>query len=391
MMDKIDKKWAENFPTEAKEFAFLCMFTQEKLKAYLFDKLIDYGYDPMDGKGFLYARGTIPVLLTAHMDTTPSVRYKPEKPVTTYVNGLTSVSTTSYSYSRTRVPVMYISEKIDENGEHIYESPQGIGGDDRCGIYAILKILELGFRPYVLFNEDEEIGCVGSDLFAKSIFIDELKKLKFFIQIDRRGYKDAVFYRDENTEFHEWVEEVTGFKEATGSCTDIVGLTNATDVASVNLSSGYYDEHTEYETVCIEDTLRTVLATEKLLNASENVEQFEFKPHVYTYRNYGGYYGDYYDSWYSRYYKNYGGLGSLLDDDEEEDKDEEEVIDKNNIDGLMEGDYMYEITYYTPNLEENTDFVCGDTPEEALGKFFIANPEMCYEDVVEVYLVDEAA
>ena len=48
-------------------------------------------------------------------------------------------------------------------------SPQGIGGDDRCGVWMILQILRTA-NCHVLFCEDEEVGCVGAKKFTKRSF-----------------------------------------------------------------------------------------------------------------------------------------------------------------------------------------------------------------------------
>lgn len=45
-------------------------------------------------------------------------------------------------------------------------SPQGIGGDDRCGVWMILQILRTA-KCHVLFCEDEEVGCVGAKKFTR--------------------------------------------------------------------------------------------------------------------------------------------------------------------------------------------------------------------------------
>lgn len=41
-------------------------------------------------------------------------------------------------------------------------SPQLLGSDDRAGVYAIIQIIEAGYKPHVIFTTDEEIGAVGA-------------------------------------------------------------------------------------------------------------------------------------------------------------------------------------------------------------------------------------
>ena len=75
---------------------------QKDLKHYLAGHLKKLGYETVKKKGFLYAEGTVPVLLVAHLDT---VHNEPPHIICR-----------------------------SEDGRYIM-SPQGIGGDDRCGVY----------------------------------------------------------------------------------------------------------------------------------------------------------------------------------------------------------------------------------------------------------------
>ena len=81
-------------------FEEILRMRQKELKHYLTEYLKETGYDVVRKKGFLYAKGEVPVLLVAHLDTVHQ-----EKP---------SIICRS------------------EDGRYMM-SPQGIGGDDRCG------------------------------------------------------------------------------------------------------------------------------------------------------------------------------------------------------------------------------------------------------------------
>ena len=199
--------------TEFTEFVALCKLTQNELKDMLPKKLLESGYkDVISSDGFIYARGEMPILLTAHMDTVH------------------------------KIPVIDFYEYVDAKGNHIISSPQGIGGDDRCGVYMILEIIK-EYKPYILFCEDEEIGGIGSGKFCRTDFIDELEDMKFLIELDRANEKDAVFYDCDNKEFTKFIEDTTGFVETWGTFSDISNLAPQCNVAAVNLSCGYYHAH----------------------------------------------------------------------------------------------------------------------------------------------------
>ena len=145
-------------------------------------------------------------------------------------------------------PVRDICRSEDNN---IWMSPQGIGGDDRCGVYALNVVYELtGGLPWLLFTCDEEIGGLGAEVFCDCYALKELPPeldlLKFIVEIDRRGATDAVYYGCHNAAFEDYITG-KGFITAHGSFSDISVIAPALGVAAVNLSSGYYNAHTQHE------------------------------------------------------------------------------------------------------------------------------------------------
>lgn len=258
--------------TDFPEFIKICKLEQKKLKTYLRRRLKKYYRDIVCEDGFLYVRGNIPVLLTAHMDT---VHAEPVKD-------------------------FYELKTEDEKGKvkHKIASPQGIGGDDRCGVWMIFQILQhTDYRPSILFCEDEEIGMVGAGKFTKSDYVIELESMKYLIELDRGNKDDAVFYECDNPEFTDFILKNTGYEKQPGSYSDIYTLSPVCGVASVNLSCGYYHAHTTKEHVIVEEMLNTVEVVKWLLELSDKRETpaFEFIQKKYT--SYG----------FNRGYYSYGG------------------------------------------------------------------------------------
>ena len=167
---------------------------------------------------YILVPGKAPVMLLAHLDTVH------EK------------------------PVKHICKSFDGN---ILMSPQGIGGDDRCGVYALVRAYEAApIKPWLLFTCDEETGGVGADTFAEEHNKGKLPKgldaLKLLIEIDRKGSNDAVYYSCDNPDFEAYITS-KGFVTANGSFSDISIIAPELGVAAVNLSSGYYNAHTLHE------------------------------------------------------------------------------------------------------------------------------------------------
>ena len=206
-------------------------------------------------KDFLYAEGNAPYMLIAHLDTV-------HKTLPTII-----------CYSK--------------DGDHMM-SPQGIGGDDRCGVYIILSLLaKLPFKPYVLFTMDEEVGGIGAKAFIDYMMEHDIPDLKYIVEYDRKGDDDCVFYGCGNQDFVDFVESF-GFKEAYGTFSDISVIAPELSVAAVNLSSGYYNPHTEHEYVSFKDMNRIIERSLEMLRA-------DCEPFVYITRAVTSYNGCNYD------------------------------------------------------------------------------------------------
>ena len=206
-------------PTQKQLFKRLC----KKFKGKM---LISKG-------NFILVHGQAPVMLVAHLDTVH------EK------------------------PVRDICFSADRN---ILMSPQGIGGDDRCGVFALVKVFQSAqIKPWLLFCCDEEIGGLGAKQFclahSQLQLPNDLDNLKFLIELDRKGKNDAVFYRCNNPDFEAYITS-KGFKTAQGSFSDISLIAPELGVAAVNLSCGYYSPHTLHEYITrsqLDDVIHTVV------------------------------------------------------------------------------------------------------------------------------------
>ena len=209
---------------------------------------------------YIYAEGEIPVALVAHMDTVFKV------PPTN---------------------VFYDKQK------NVMWSPEGLGADDRAGVFMIMSIVNAGFRPHIIFTTDEEIGGIGAKEITKKK--NPFADLKYIIQLDRRGSTDCVFYDCDNKDFVKYVESF-GFVETWGSFSDISYLCPAWGVAGTNLSVGYKNEHSVSETLYVNAWFSTFEKVKKMLS-EEEIPFFKYIPYIYNYRN--CYSASAYDDWWS--------------------------------------------------------------------------------------------
>lgn len=225
------------------------LLTSKESAVYDFAKTILHAVysEVIESPAGLIAIGDIPVALVAHIDTIydtpPSVVYY-------------------------------------DNQEKVMWSPSGLGADDRAGVFAIIQILEYGYKPSIILTRGEEQGAIGAKVFGKKACI--IPNLKYLIELDRAGEKDCVFYQCNNRDFVQYIESF-GFAEALGSYTDITFLMPKWEVCGVNLSIGYEDEHSCSETLHIEQLENTIVKVINLLTSASAAPDFvytEAKPTI---------------------------------------------------------------------------------------------------------------
>ncbi len=116
-----------------------------------------------------------------------------------------------------------------------------LGADDRAGVYLCLELSR--YAKHILFCDLEEVGGYGAKEFCEN---NPTFKTKAFIELDRKGDNDAVFYHEISPEFEEYILSY-GWQKAVGTCSDISKLTPFYNIPSVNLSVGYKFQHSERE------------------------------------------------------------------------------------------------------------------------------------------------
>lgn len=315
-----------------KKFENICKMSQMELKNYVAKELAKT-YDKIYvGDGYVYAQGDFPVLLVAHLDTVHK-----------------------------KLPTLILYDYVND----AYSSPNGIGGDDRCGVYMIFEVIKR-FKCSVLFCEDEEIGGIGAKKFIQTDLAKELS-FNYAIEFDRRGSKDAVFYDCDNDDFEAFITKEF-YETAYGSFSDISTLAPFLKCAAVNLSCGYYGAHTEKEYVVLHEMEESIEQACKILERTTEEDKFEYIESKYN--GYGGYYGygsyvhngvkkqnTYYDYGYSGY--------STYEDDYEE-------------------FYYYLIEFYDINGTSQWFETFAASEAEAVGRCLMENSDIPYSHIIDV-------
>ena len=296
-----------------KEFEKICRMSQKSLKNHLKQKLCAAYSNVIVGDGYIYAQGNFPVLLMAHLDTVHK-----------------------------ELPKIIVYDQAQD----IVSSPQGIGGDDRAGVYAVMEIIKM-FNCSVLFCEDEEIGGIGANKFSKTDFVNEMN-VNYIIEFDRANANDAVFYSCANEEFEEFITR-DFYKTNYGTYSDICDVAPAIGCAAVNLSIGYYKAHTKDEYVVLSEMENSIVAACDILARTGADDKFEYVEDTSIY-----------DDWYDYNYSWYGNTG-------------------------YNAHKYYLIEFVDEN--GNTDYydTIARSKAEAVGHFVMDKPDLTYNDILACF------
>lgn len=223
-------------------FSSLVKLPYNQVLSVVYNYLNKHYKEVHKGSKYVYAIGNIPVALVAHADT---VFQKPPD------------------------EIFY-----DQKQKVIWGGSNGLGADDRAGIFAILEIINRGYCPHVIITTDEELGSIGARTLITEVK-EPFAEIKYFIELDRRGRDDCVFYQCDNKEFSDYISSF-GFIEKTGTFSDISEICPAWRIAGVNLSIGYVDEHTYSERLYVNYMYETIEKVVKLLEDADNITAFEY-------------------------------------------------------------------------------------------------------------------
>ena len=150
-----------------------------------------------------------------------------------------------------------------------------MGADDRCGCAMLWLLRKSGHSLLIL--DGEEHGQVGANFLKDSDpeLMDEINAHSFMLQLDRRNSSDyRVYDLPVTDEFRKYVEAETDYALAEGKGrTDIIPLCR--DICAVNLSVGYYNEHTPQEYVTIDEWKHTLELVRKML--AKELKQYRTK------------------------------------------------------------------------------------------------------------------
>jgi hypothetical protein len=227
----------------------------------------------ISGNGYWYRPGTGKILLQAHTDTV-----------------------------RKKTPV-----KLYEKYGVVHAGGEILGADDRAGVYALVQFLD-DKEVSLLCTDEEEIGGNGMKSFLKAH--KKFPGINLAIALDRQGSGEYVVYDSNPEAVHDYINEF-GFCEQDGTFSDIHIFTGATNIPAVNLSVGYYNQHTTTEYLCLDALEMTIARLHKIV-ANPISKLYKAKPYTVWPDRHTSRYGSFY------HYAHGTEIISAKDDDDEE-------------------------------------------------------------------------
>ena len=153
--------------------------------------------------------------------------------------------------------------------------PTGIGGDDKCGVFACLELLKELPNLKVAFFVSEETGCYGSRVADPKFF----ENVGYAIQFDAPGnvmvseYCMGTQLFDRKSDFFEKCDKVLteGFEGRNDyqshPYTDVYALKKKFNFSCINFAIGYYNYHTRNEYVVVEDVYSGIKTGKQMIES----------------------------------------------------------------------------------------------------------------------------
>ena len=161
-----------------------------------------------------------------------------------------------------------------------FDEPTGIGGDDKCGVFACLELLDKLDTLKAAFFVSEEVGCIGSKN-ANDLFFSNVG---YVIEFDAPGdymvteYCFGVKLYDKESEFFKKTDKVlvehmlSEPQYMVHPYTDVFALKKKYDFACINFSIGYHNYHTKNEYICVEEVEAGIKSGEELIKSLGKVK-----------------------------------------------------------------------------------------------------------------------
>jgi hypothetical protein len=143
----------------------------------------------------------------------------------------------------------------------VMTNPEGVlGADDRAGVYLIYEMMKKGVHAIFILTDLEECGGIGATSCSYDDYFQDLAmtNISCLIELDRENKNHCASYGFDNQELFQIMHEKGGYHYDYGSYTDVATLSGQCEIACVNLSVGYYNQHTKKEFLVLSELEATL-------------------------------------------------------------------------------------------------------------------------------------
>ena len=157
---------------------------------------------------------------------------------------------------------------VDENKIYLNEKRRVVlGGDDRCGVYILLELLEYSDNFFFFMVDNEEIGeSRRINIFDKKMFdgkiiitVDTISNILIPHKYDDNFLKLLKYF------FPDF--KIVGKRENRFSILDYI----KSDFKGFNIGCGFYNEHTNKEYILFDQVLNTLNLLKRFILSFKNV------------------------------------------------------------------------------------------------------------------------
>ena len=176
---------------------------------------------------------------------------------------------------------------------------QGLGADDKNGIFICLELLRRFPVMKVVFFVQEETDGHGSENVDLAFF----KDCRFVIEPDRKGSSDLITSMCCGSVCSDKFVQAIGYKDYgykfdVGTFTDVANLVERqVGISCLNLSCGYYCAHTDHEITVLSHLENCLNFVAHIVETCQEVYPFE-GGYSRSYGRYGMGHKSYYADWY---------------------------------------------------------------------------------------------
>lgn len=189
------------------------------------------------------------------------------------VHGLNEINVREEMLKNAQGEIKPSLKAYDKHGQ-----PTGIGGDDKAGVFACMQVLLDLPNVKAAFFVAEETGCHGSHKADAEFFANVGYGIQFDApenwMVTEHCWGQQLF--DRESEFFETCNSILseGMTEdleyLVHPYTDVYSLRGKFDFSCINISIGYYDYHSPYEYVVIEDVFNGIEMGKKMIEKLGN-------------------------------------------------------------------------------------------------------------------------